>query len=340
MSSNVCCIEECNCCCRLEGPQGVQGLQGSQGIQGLIGPQGIVGSQGPQGIQGPQGDIGIQGPQGIQGLPGPKGDTGEIGPVGPVGKSGLQGIQGIQGPPGVQGPIGQTGPQGIQGELGPPGITGPNGEQGPQGIQGLPGPKGDIGETGPEGQAGPPGPPGPQGSQGIQGPPGINGTGSVALESVTTYGTVSPVLKLTIENNSTIINSQKLKPINVNASSYIAPHEPINITVPTDQGNWHSLTDTNVDEWVVYDFEYPVLITNIYMLAGLGRNGSGNKVQGSNDNSSWTDIHTFDGSKWTYGTNQLYQNKIDTINTYRYIRTFSGPSPYCYWKHVQYFGIM
>jgi len=47
-----------NCCCCLQGPQGVPGLQGPQGLQGVPGPQGIPGA------------AGMQGPQGLQGLPG------------------------------------------------------------------------------------------------------------------------------------------------------------------------------------------------------------------------------------------------------------------------------
>lgn len=47
-----------DCCCCIQGPQGVPGLQGEQGIQGVPGPQGIAGqngAQGPQGLQGPAG---------------------------------------------------------------------------------------------------------------------------------------------------------------------------------------------------------------------------------------------------------------------------------------------
>ena len=51
-------IYEKECCCCIQGPQGVPGLQGPQGIQGQPGPQGIpgqMGMQGPQGLQGPPG---------------------------------------------------------------------------------------------------------------------------------------------------------------------------------------------------------------------------------------------------------------------------------------------
>lgn len=48
-----------DCCCCIQGPQGVPGLQGEQGIQGVPGAQGIMGPQGVQGVQGLQGPAGI-----------------------------------------------------------------------------------------------------------------------------------------------------------------------------------------------------------------------------------------------------------------------------------------
>ena len=48
-----------DCCCCIQGPQGVPGLQGEQGIQGVPGAQGIPGAQGLQGVQGLQGPAGV-----------------------------------------------------------------------------------------------------------------------------------------------------------------------------------------------------------------------------------------------------------------------------------------
>ena len=48
-----------DCCCCLQGPQGIPGLQGPQGIQGVPGAQGIPGQDGMQGTQGLQGPPGI-----------------------------------------------------------------------------------------------------------------------------------------------------------------------------------------------------------------------------------------------------------------------------------------
>lgn len=56
-----------DCCCCVQGPQGVPGLQGEQGIQGVPGPQGINGAQGIQGVQGLQGPAGVCKPEDCQG---------------------------------------------------------------------------------------------------------------------------------------------------------------------------------------------------------------------------------------------------------------------------------
>lgn len=56
-----------DCCCCIQGPQGVPGLQGEQGIQGVPGAQGIMGPQGVQGVQGLQGPPGICTPEQCQG---------------------------------------------------------------------------------------------------------------------------------------------------------------------------------------------------------------------------------------------------------------------------------
>lgn len=46
------------CCCCIQGPQGIPGLQGPQGPQGVPGVQGAMGPQGVQGIPGLQGPAG------------------------------------------------------------------------------------------------------------------------------------------------------------------------------------------------------------------------------------------------------------------------------------------
>jgi len=55
------CNDKKDCCCCIQGPQGIPGMQGEQGIQGVPGPQGIPGQQGMQGVQGLQGPAGKDG---------------------------------------------------------------------------------------------------------------------------------------------------------------------------------------------------------------------------------------------------------------------------------------
>jgi len=56
-----------DCCCCIQGPQGVPGLQGEQGIQGVPGAQGAMGPQGVQGVQGLQGPPGVCKPEDCHG---------------------------------------------------------------------------------------------------------------------------------------------------------------------------------------------------------------------------------------------------------------------------------
>lgn len=65
------CKEDCHkkdCCCCIQGPQGIPGMQGPQGIQGVPGAQGIPGQTGAQGPQGLQGPPGICTPDECQGM--------------------------------------------------------------------------------------------------------------------------------------------------------------------------------------------------------------------------------------------------------------------------------
>jgi len=56
-----------DCCCCIQGPQGVPGLMGPQGAQGVPGAQGIPGQQGVQGVQGLQGPAGVCNPEDCHG---------------------------------------------------------------------------------------------------------------------------------------------------------------------------------------------------------------------------------------------------------------------------------
>lgn len=59
------CNEDCkkDCCCCIQGPQGMPGLQGPQGPQGVPGVQGAMGPAGIQGVQGLQGPAGVCRPE-------------------------------------------------------------------------------------------------------------------------------------------------------------------------------------------------------------------------------------------------------------------------------------
>lgn len=250
---------------------------------------------------------------------GPTGANGNDGSQGPVGPVGADGVQGPTGPAGIEGSQGPTGSVGAQG---PVGSTGANGAQGPTGPAGSNG----TGATGPTGPAG---------------PAGASGSFS-SIEVVTNLNTITPVLRATVGANSYIINATLLTPSSATASSN-SPSWTADKALVKDSSWWMSAVDSGNPEWIRYDFGSPVLVTGVYASFGNGRNGAGNKIQGSTDGTTWVDIHTVDASKFIYNANgdnqQTYSNYINASATYRYIRYYSAPSPYCLYDYIQYSGL-
>jgi len=204
-------------------------------------------------------------------------------------------------------------------------LIGPTGPQGPQGLQG------DTGLQGPQGDQGP---------QGSIGPTGQAGYASVQI--ITNLGTITPAIKVVgSDGSSAIVNGGIVSPSGTTASSFSAPWVSDNALVQDGQW-WLSAIDSNNPEWIQYDFGVPLLLTGVYAVCANGRNGAGNKLQGSTDGNTWIDIHTFDGTKWTYipdGNLSAYSNYVDIDTAYRYIRLYSDPSPYCCYDFIQYIGL-
>lgn len=206
---------------------------------------------------------------------------------------------------------------------------------GADGAQGLPG---NDGMDGADGAQGLPGNDGADGADGAQGPPGSFDNITV----ITNLNTMTPVLRANVGPDQYVINSSLLTPVATSSSSVTSPWNPDNALV-LDGAWWMSGVDTGNEEWIKYDFGTPVLVTGIYASFGNGRNGAGNKIQGSTDDSVWVDIHTFDFSKFIYNANgnsqQTYNNYISSDAAYRYIRLYSAPSPYCLYDFIQYTGV-
>lgn len=155
-------------------------------------------------------------------------------------------------------------------------------------------------------------------------------------------GTVLPVVRLTANAQSAVLNASVLTPTGaLIASSQTGGWDPDNVLVKDGQW-WMSGTDTGNPEWVEFDFGTPVLIASVYAACGNGRSGSANKLQASDNGSTWVDIHTFDASKRVYSATdglQHYRNTVEVGQAYRYIRLYSGPSPYCLYDFVQFTGV-
>jgi len=205
------------------------------------------------------------------------------------------------------------------------------------------GPRGHRGKKGDRGVDGSQGPAGPAGSQGETGSPGPTGSGGNITVEALRIGTIVPAIQVSgSDSTQAIINGAMITPgaSGVTGSSYTDSYVPQNVLINNDQA-WLSAIDSNNPEWVEYDFGSPRLFTGIYAVCSNGRFGAGNKIQASNDNVTWTDIHIFDDN-WTYDSlnnTQIYTNYINDINTYRYVRLYSEPSPYCMYYYIQYIGL-
>lgn len=191
------------------------------------------------------------------------------------------------------------------------------------------------------------GPAGEMGPPGIQGEPGPSGAGSGSSLTVnvsTAYDTIIPVVLISTTNTSpgrvVVSNSVPLTPVTMTARSTLSGNDPENVL--TRGGDfWMTELDTGVDEWIQFDFAYPVLATGIYLVFALGRSGGFVVVQGSNNGTTWVDLHSVDAGQATTGPiGEQYLASFDNlVATYRYYRLNCGTSPYAMYYFIQLSGV-
>ncbi len=111
---------------------------------------------------------------------------------------------------------------------------------------------------------------------------------------------------------------------------------------PGTQTIWHSNINTGTPEWAKYDMGSPVLFTNMFCTFANGREGVSPRIEVSNDDQNWVTIHSFNPVNYSPITPENYRNYQATFNvssTYRYVRLYSEPSPYCNYAYFQFFGL-
>lgn len=160
---------------------------------------------------------------------------------------------------------------------------------------------------------------GQQGPQGPQGPQGDTGGGSSTF-----YPPFGPIIPTSFTASSSAANSSS----NVN-----------NLGDPGDDF-WLSALDSTNPEFVTLDFSWAHLPTAVTLWFSDGRSGNNVRVEGSNNNSTWTTLLLVDPTIATLvGSIRVYSAPLP-INTtlYRYIRIYSDPSPYMHYHYIQIFG--
>jgi hypothetical protein len=164
-----------------------------------------------------------------------------------------------------------------------------------------------------------PGPRGPTGPRGPRGPSGDSASSTI------------------------VIPTAALVPTSIDTSSGAAGEGNEYILRPGTNTYWISDVDTESEEGLTFTYTQPVLPTFLYMSYANGRIGANIVLQGSNNGTTWTTLHTVDDSLQRYATDDpqtpfYAQPLVGNVNTYTKLRLWSEPSPYCMWYHVSIHG--
>jgi hypothetical protein len=164
--------------------------------------------------------------------------------------------------------------------------------------------------------------PGPRGPTGPRGPRGPSGDAA---------------------SSTIVIPTASLVPTSIVTSSGSAGEGNEYILRPGLNTYWISDIDTESEEGVTFTYTQAVLPTFLYMSYANGRIGGGVVLQGSNDGTTWTTLHTVDDSLQRYANDDSQtpfyaQPLVGNVNTYTQLRLWSQPSPYCMWYHVSIHG--
>jgi hypothetical protein len=107
---------------------------------------------------------------------------------------------------------------------------------------------------------------------------------------------------------------------------------------------WFSGISTGNDEWLEYDYGTPVRVMGVQAYVVNGRQGCNARVQGSNDEVVWTDLHSWDWTLQDYDVPwagwTTYNATFEASDPYRYVRMFSDPCPYLYYSWLEFQGAM
>jgi hypothetical protein len=295
-------------------------------------------------------------------LDGDGADTVGNGRAGATTLNGADGSDGVNGAEGMDGRDGADGFDGVDGADGFDGVNGADGEDGANGADGLSSlvrvRQEDGSATCPAG--------GSVVESGIDrnrdsvlddeevdssalicnGSDGADGADAIDQEEVARRGerclleSVDDVLQLACENGTHELETEALTPEVATASSVAGGWTPAHAAWE-DQAGWMSEMNSGNPEWLQYDFGGPVVLTRVHAFAVNGRHGYRPMIQGSNDGTSWTDIHALgqEGTGRAPWTGYLeIDESISSATAFRYVRLYSQPMPFVYYAWLGFDG--
>eukprot|EP01084_Bolivina_argentea_P277055 472862_1 len=134
--------------------------------------------------------------------------------------------------------------------------------------------------------------------------------------------------------------SGELTPFTVTSSSITRPWADTNTLNPAKRTYWMSLVNQNQAEWVRYEFENSVEVTNYLCVFG-NQHGTNPRVEGSNDGTTnWTTLLTYSRDKYRHNAADnfnVFEEKVEKPQSYKYIRVMSDATVYVLYNFITFF---
>lgn len=127
--------------------------------------------------------------------------------------------------------------------------------------------------------------------------------------------------------------------VSVQASSQTGNWNPENLLNTAHGTYWMSEVNGNQDEWARFEFAEPAVVGSAEIRYNNGRQGSGPKIQGSNDAISWDDLAEVEPWDWPTDSDNFRKGVVDLpdwATTYKYFRYHSGPTVYVLLNHITF----
>jgi uncharacterized protein YjdB len=152
-------------------------------------------------------------------------------------------------------------------------------------------------------------------------------TGSAIITATTQDGGKTATCSITVISSAKLSGTQ---------FDNVIPYDGLSVGNNAFDGNTATFVDANAANGVYTGLDFGgsrnVNIIKYYPRTGYEFRMSGGKFQGSDDNSSWTDIHTISGTPvagWT---------EVSVNANYRYVRYLSPDGGYCNVAEIEFWG--